>query len=168
MPESRVLAVLDLLAEADVQVWVAGGWGIDALVGRQTRRHDDLDLVISNAPEEYLRLEAALTRDGFRAEKPEFNAGLPMPWRHAWHDDGHCIEVMPVPLGEPPFGMPLNQAAPPAEPPFDHGRIGGQPVLCLAARLQIALHKGYPTRRIDISDLELLRAHTLQKEERTV
>jgi hypothetical protein len=26
------------------RVWIAGGWGVDALVGRQTRIHSDLDL----------------------------------------------------------------------------------------------------------------------------
>ena len=29
MPESRVLAVLDLLAGAGVRAWVAGGWGVE-------------------------------------------------------------------------------------------------------------------------------------------
>src|SRR5215831_8939705 len=37
-----VLAVLDVVPDAVVD----GGWGIDALVGRPTRAHDDLDLVI--------------------------------------------------------------------------------------------------------------------------
>ena len=161
MPESRVLAVLDLLAGAGVRVWVAGGWGVDALAGRQTRRHYDLDLVIDDQPEQYARLAAVLTRDGFRAAEPEFNAGLPMPWRHAWfHRYGHCVEVMPVPLHEPPFGVPsANYPAPPMEPSFGHGYIGGQRVPCLSARLQILLHEGYPAREVDVADVGLLRAH---------
>ena len=28
------------------RVWIAGGWGVDALVGRQTRIHSDLDLAV--------------------------------------------------------------------------------------------------------------------------
>ncbi|MDH4308687.1 MAG: amino acid transporter [Acidimicrobiia bacterium] len=42
MESAAVLSVLDLLDEA----WVDGGWGVDALVGRQTRRHLDLDLAL--------------------------------------------------------------------------------------------------------------------------
>lgn len=38
--------VLDLLSDADVETWVSGGWGVDALVGRQTRTHRDLDLLV--------------------------------------------------------------------------------------------------------------------------
>jgi lincosamide nucleotidyltransferase A/C/D/E len=41
-----VLAVLDALAHAGCRAWVGGGWGVDALVGRPTRSHRDLDLAI--------------------------------------------------------------------------------------------------------------------------
>lgn len=165
MPQSRVLAVLDLLAEAGVQAWVAGGWGVDALAGWQTRRHYDLDLVIDDGPGEYERLAAVLARDGFRAMEPEFNAGLAMPWRHAWHDaDGHSVEVMPVPLHEPPFNVPVANQAAVTEPAFDQGRIGDRPVPCLSARLQILLHKDYPAREIDVADVGLLRESVRQRE----
>jgi lincosamide nucleotidyltransferase A/C/D/E len=49
MSAANVLLVLECLQEAGVAVWVDGGWGIDALVGRQTRPHDDLDVVIALA-----------------------------------------------------------------------------------------------------------------------
>jgi lincosamide nucleotidyltransferase A/C/D/E len=38
-----VLAVLDRLGAAGVAVWLDGGWGIDALLGRQSRAHADAD-----------------------------------------------------------------------------------------------------------------------------
>lgn len=37
--------MLAVLGGAGADVWVGGGWGIDALVGRQTRQHRDLDLM---------------------------------------------------------------------------------------------------------------------------
>jgi Aminoglycoside-2''-adenylyltransferase len=46
MSLQEVLAVLDALASSDCRVWVAGGWGVDALFGRQTRAHRDLDLAV--------------------------------------------------------------------------------------------------------------------------
>jgi lincosamide nucleotidyltransferase A/C/D/E len=42
----RCWGVLADLTEAGCSVWVAGGWGVDALVGRQTRLHRDLDLAL--------------------------------------------------------------------------------------------------------------------------
>jgi lincosamide nucleotidyltransferase A/C/D/E len=45
---------------AGIEVWVDGGWGIDQLLGEQTRRHEDFDLVVTSA--ELGRVRAALER----------------------------------------------------------------------------------------------------------
>src|SRR5918993_2543073 len=52
MDPRSVLSVVASLQQAGIRVWLDGGWGIDALVGEQTREHDDLDCVIalSDAP----------------------------------------------------------------------------------------------------------------------
>lgn len=36
-----------MLVQRQVRCWVMGGWGVDALLGRETRRHHDLDLLVS-------------------------------------------------------------------------------------------------------------------------
>jgi lincosamide nucleotidyltransferase A/C/D/E len=41
-----VLAVLDLAEESGVRLWVDGGWGVDALLGEQSRNHGDLDVAV--------------------------------------------------------------------------------------------------------------------------
>lgn len=46
MNGSDVMEVLDRLRSAGVRFWVDGGWGVDALLGEQTREHEDLDLVV--------------------------------------------------------------------------------------------------------------------------
>src|SRR3954467_1767547 len=43
---AEVLRVLRALERARCRAWVAGGWGVDALAGRQTRPHRDLDLAL--------------------------------------------------------------------------------------------------------------------------
>ncbi len=42
-----VVDVLDRLAAARIDAAVAGGWAVDALVGRVTREHGDLDLAVA-------------------------------------------------------------------------------------------------------------------------
>jgi len=42
-----VLEVLQHLAGAGVVVWLDGGWGVDALLGRHTRSHEDVEVVLS-------------------------------------------------------------------------------------------------------------------------
>src|SRR3954469_14412926 len=46
-----VLEVLSALEAAGCRAWVARGWGVDALVGAQTREHRDLDLAFDAAGE---------------------------------------------------------------------------------------------------------------------
>lgn len=46
MDPQSLLDVVDLLKADGIDVWLDGGWGVDALLGRQAREHDDLDLVV--------------------------------------------------------------------------------------------------------------------------
>jgi len=45
MDAERVLELLADFERRGISVWLDGGWAIDALLGEQTRAHDDLDLV---------------------------------------------------------------------------------------------------------------------------
>src|SRR4051812_36703565 len=45
MTAADALTILVALSDADCRAWVHGGWGVDALLREQTRRHDDLDVV---------------------------------------------------------------------------------------------------------------------------
>jgi lincosamide nucleotidyltransferase A/C/D/E len=47
MTEESALEILVALWSHGVTASVDGGWGVDALVGRQTRPHEDLDLVVA-------------------------------------------------------------------------------------------------------------------------
>ena len=42
MNASDVVELLNRLEEHGIDVWLNGGWGVDALLGHQTREHDDL------------------------------------------------------------------------------------------------------------------------------
>jgi lincosamide nucleotidyltransferase A/C/D/E len=61
----QMLAVLDALEGAGCWVSLEGGWGVDALVGHETRPHRDLDVDV-DAAQETVAL-AALARLGYQA-----------------------------------------------------------------------------------------------------
>ncbi len=72
-PHSRVhggndtedaVEVLRFLKGNGIEVWVDGGWGVDALLGKQSRPHDDIDLVIHHS--DVGRLTEALAMACFR------------------------------------------------------------------------------------------------------
>src|SRR2546425_10034217 len=46
MNSQDVAQIVRLLAGRGIEVWLDGGWAVDALVGYQTRNHDDLDMVV--------------------------------------------------------------------------------------------------------------------------
>ena len=46
MDSRNLLAIIALLEADGIDVWLDGGWGVDALLEHQTREHDDLDLLI--------------------------------------------------------------------------------------------------------------------------
>jgi lincosamide nucleotidyltransferase A/C/D/E len=41
-----VIHIYQLLSNHGIRVWLTGGWGIDALLGEQTRPHKDLDVLM--------------------------------------------------------------------------------------------------------------------------
>ena len=48
MQADVVLAIYRLLESHQIPIWIDGGWGIDALIGRQTRSHKDLDIAVEH------------------------------------------------------------------------------------------------------------------------
>jgi lincosamide nucleotidyltransferase A/C/D/E len=46
MTPVEVIDVYTSLENFGVEIWIDGGWGVDALLGEQTRPHKDLDIAI--------------------------------------------------------------------------------------------------------------------------
>lgn len=46
MTDADAVEILRLLKNRGIEVCVDGGWGVDALLGKQRRPHDDIDLVL--------------------------------------------------------------------------------------------------------------------------
>src|SRR5512143_981269 len=41
-----VINIYQQLSADNIQIWLTGGWGIDALLGEHTRPHKDLDVIM--------------------------------------------------------------------------------------------------------------------------
>jgi lincosamide nucleotidyltransferase A/C/D/E len=156
MGPAEVIEVLEVLGAADIPVWVDGGWGIDALVGEQTRAHDDLDLVVARA--DCARAQDALGSLGF-AHAPGIEPGLParLVLRAADHRGVDLHPVLFDAAGNgwqelPGGGWGLY----PAEGLEGRGQIAGRQAPCLTPDLQLRHHLGYPLDQSDRHDLEVL------------
>ena len=156
MDRAAVAAVLDALAAGGVPVWVEGGWGVDALLGEQTRAHEDLDLAVEHA--DVGRARAALSALGFRHD-PAIRPGLPARLVLVG-PEGRQVDLHPIVLDERGDGwQPLADGgwgAYPADGLAGAGVIAGRGVRCLTPRLQLRHHLGYPPDDRDRHDLRLL------------
>src|SRR5260221_9987688 len=83
--------VIDLyttLQKLGVEIWIDGGWGVDALLGEQTRAHSDLDIAIEQKDVAVLR--RFLEERGYR----EIKLGIARPWNFVLGDaSGRAIDV---------------------------------------------------------------------------
>ena len=152
-----MLTVLGALEARGVDVWLAGGWGVDALAGRQTRPHRDVDLVIRAGDTD--AAGRCLRSLGFtfytERDVPEALLCKSLVFRDAV---GRHIDLHPAWIGAPDEG---------ADPELAHATLGpqslgagsleGRRVRCLTAAAQIELHGGYEPRDRDIQDLAVLR-----------
>jgi lincosamide nucleotidyltransferase A/C/D/E len=149
----RVLAALDAGGQ---QAWVAGGWGVDALVGRQTRVHRDLDVAVDVTDRSVDHALVVLRAIGYEIETD---------WRPARVElaaqGERWVDLHPVTFDEQGTGWQANvDDLPPFRYPpeaFARGLVGGVGVVCLAVEQQLLFHTGYQPRPQDLADLELLQ-----------
>ncbi len=63
MTVDDVLWFLDLMDETHIELVVDGGWGVDALLGHQSRTHLDLDIAVRHR--DVPRLRQVLDGSGY-------------------------------------------------------------------------------------------------------
>lgn len=155
MDADAVIEVLTTLAEASVQVWLDGGWGVDALLAEQTRDHADLDIILNT--KDVPRLQEALRAIGFKV-RPGGTATNFIPADEL----DRKIDVHPIEFDQRGYGFfQLDDGRRWPFPPAafaGKGRIGERLVSCLAADAQVQCHaQGYEPTEDDLRDMERLQ-----------
>ena len=154
MTAGDVVELHAALRSRGIDYWIGGGWGVDALVGRQTRDHDDLDISIrSGALEAVLAL---LDEMGFRPHTDW------LPTRIAMRDEtGREVDIHPVVFaGDGSGWLPAIDGGRfdyPADG-FTTGSIADTEVPCISASLQAVFHSGYEPQDKDVADMAALRS----------
>ena len=158
------------MMDQQIQVWIVGGWGIDALLGEQTRPHKDLDILM--LVDDVVRVREYLARDGY---------GLEMLWsENMWDVDANGVEVPTafvlqdadsrqvdahaMRLDDQGNGLPAWEAGDLAPEDLvlkpDHlggkGLIAGVTVRCFSPEMQLLGHTGYDLPDAHKQDVQLL------------
>ena len=154
MDTQSLLAVVDLLEADGIDVWLDGGWGVDALLERQTRGHDDLDLVVELAHAD--RIIELLRGLGYSQV-----AGNPRKSFVMVDVRGCQVDIHPVTFDAEGGGVYQmddgNEWVYPSEGFNGMGSVNGRPVRCLSPDVQVLVHAGYDSTQKDYRELYLLR-----------
>ena len=146
MSGDAVIELMQLFDQNGIEVFVDGGWGVDALLGEQTRSHADLDIALQHKDVPNLRalLEARGYRDVLRDDTRDCNFVM-------GDDQGHEVDFHSYTFdahGKLVFGI---------EYPLDSltgtGSIQGYPVKCISPEWMVKFHSGYELDENDYRDV---------------
>ncbi len=153
MKAQDVLRLIDAIEDRGIDVWVDGGWGVDALLGEQTRAHADLDIVVQHKDVPTLR--RLLEKRGSRDE-PRDDA---RPWNFVLADGrGREVDVHAITFdseGNGLYSSPGKEEGTyyPAASLTGVGRLKGREVKCISAEWQVKFHSGYDVNDKDRPDV---------------
>lgn len=156
METSDVIGIVRLLESEDIDVWLDGGWGVDALLGEQARPHEDVDIVIQHKDVPKLR-ELLAEQDYKDVRRNDTSA-----WNFVLGDDqGHLVDVHAITFdakGNGLYGPVEKGVMYPAGSLTGIGVVGGQTMKCVSAEYMVKFHMGYKLDENDFKDVSALCA----------
>lgn len=146
MTGNDVVELIALLSHNDIDVWVDGGWGVDALLGEQTRPHADLDIALQHKDVSKVRaiLEARGYKDVPRNDPRDCNFVL-------GDDEGRQVDVHSYTFDD--AGNTIYGIAYPADSLTGSGSINSHPVKCISAEWMVKFHSDYELDANDYRDV---------------
>lgn len=132
------------LENLGVRIWVDGGWGVDALLEKQSRLHKDLDIAINQ--KDVPQLLKYLEQKGFKEinRDNEYNVALA-------DDKGREVDYHAFIIGG--AGHITGGIAYPDESLTRIGVIDGQTVMCISPEFMVKFHSGYKLKDKDFQDV---------------
>ena len=157
--------VIAVTQAADISVWLFGGWGLDARIGRITREHGDVEFWVERIHAK--RSKAMLIETGAIAlmtQPPEEACEFTwdgVDFSTAYFDrqpDGSSSQLL---------GRWSDWLFPPGSFGNEPGTLDGMPVLAMSVAGMLAMKEQYPRlrnggpwRQKDIDDIKVLRGLT--------
>ena len=154
MTSIDVIGLYAALENRDVEIWIDGGWGVDALLGEQSRPHQDLDITIQQ--KDVPKLRQLLRARGYQ--------GVKLEQARAWNfvlgdENGREIDVHVIVLddkGNGIYGPSRNGEMYPAASLTGSGQIEGRTVRCISSEWMVKFHSGYELKDKDFRDVSAL------------
>lgn len=149
MTSADVIDLYATLENLDIKIWIDGGWAVDALLGKQTRSHADLDIAIQYR--DIPKLREFLEARGYReVERPEDKK-----WNFVLGDDkGREVDVHAFTFDDK--GSVIEGIEYPDGSLAGTGSIDGHTVRCIDPEHLVRFHTGYKLSDKDFKDVVAL------------
>lgn len=148
-PADHVIRIYNLLKSHNINVVIDGGWGIDALLGEQTRTHKDLDIAVEH--KDVPKLRELLKAQGFeQIDHPntkDYNFVL---------SNEASLEVDVHSYTFDSQGNNIYGITYPTASLTGKGVINGQEVRCIALEWVIKFHENYELDERGKKDIKAL------------
>jgi lincosamide nucleotidyltransferase A/C/D/E len=156
MTPGALVDLLQLFESAGIEVWLDGGWAVDALLGTQTRPHQDVDIILRVA--DLPRLREILGSRGFTIRPGGTESNFVLA-----DDSGLEVDVHAIAFDRDGNGVYRMENGSdwifPAAGFGGRGLVQDVAVRCLSAEAQVLCHAhGYVPTENDLQDMELLHA----------
>jgi len=135
MEARDVIDIVQLLEHEGIDVWLDGGWAVDALLGRQTRPHADVDIVIQQ--KDVAKLRDLLKAKGYDDVKRDDTSS----WNFVLGDSkGHEVDVHAIVFDESGngiYGPAERNVMFPTDSLTGKGKVNGHAVRCISAEYMV-------------------------------
>lgn len=150
MESFDAINIYKLLTDNEIDVWLDGGWGVDALLGKQTREHGDVDIVIQQ--KDVLKLREIFGKKGYLEIKRDDTTD----WNFVLGKGELLVDVHVVTFSENGSGIYGPEERGVFYPAYSfkgQGKVNGYSVRCLTAEYQVESHTGYEIDEEDYKDV---------------
>ncbi len=149
MTANDTISIVQLFNRHHINFYIDGGWGVDALLGKQTRTHADLDIAVQH--KDVAQIQSLLEARGYkivpREDTSDYNFVL-------GDNQGHQIDIHSYTFdlaGNNVYGVAY---------PFDSltgtGSVNEHPVKCISPEWMVKFHCGYKFDENDYYDVKAL------------
>jgi lincosamide nucleotidyltransferase A/C/D/E len=152
MTAEDAVEIVRLFDQGHIELYVDGGWAVDALLGKQTRTHADLDIAIQH--KDVPQVRALFEANGFRE----------IPHADSWEcnfvledDHGRQLDIHSYTFDS--AGNHVYGVAYPFDSLSGNGGINGYPVKCISPEWLVKFHTGYQLDENDYHDVKRLCQH---------
>ena len=156
MTPEALVDLLRLFESEGIEVWLDGGWAVDAVLGTQTRSHKDVDIILRLA--DLRKLRDILAGRGFEMRDGGTESNFVLA-----DDSGLEVDVHAIVFDQDGNGVYRMANGSdwifPAAGFSGRGLVQNVCVRCLSPEVQVLCHAhGYVPKEKDLRDMELLRA----------